>query len=165
MKLEKSSSGSSSSTSKLPLRTSNKESETGSVSSASTRSNKQEAESSGDEDSYNVERIKWLEEFGMKLPNESTNGTLQSRYKKAYKSFKKALKKNTPELLTTSLANIQRSRSAKKNAEPLDYQTDLNNNMNSQKDLSSTTSGSKNDLISFQDDYSYESQANSRRNL
>ena len=140
--------------------------ETTSVSSASTKSKQDVGEWSGDEgdESYTVERIKWLEEFGAKPDAaadtlSSSSGNKQGRYKKAYKSFKNVLKRNTPStaMITNGLANIQKSRTTKKNGELLpgdDYDLfgskDFNNNVNG------AAFKSNNDLILFQDDYSYD---------
>lgn len=143
--------------------------ETTSMSSASTTksSKHQEDETSGDEDSYSVQRIKWLEEYGQNRADGSSSShtNLQTRYKKAYKSFKNVIKRNTPSTLTNSLASI---RTGKKNEQLLD--TDVNNNstllsmnLNGRHgdDLDASYLGgdlAKKDLIVFQDDYSYDSQ-------
>lgn len=189
-KLEKSGSSSKmlSAGSKLLSR---EELETLSMSSTSTKS-KQEEETSDDEESYNVERIKWLEEFGSSAATRpdgmnpaATTGAAsgQSRYKKAYKSFKNVIKRNTPStsMITNGLATIQnKSRSAisgKKSSDNLvgslsdiNNNNILNNNNNNNKNgyllldqqdahhHQQFSNSSKNDLIFFQDDYSYESQ-------
>lgn len=153
-KLEKSGSSSSKMLAKLDF-------ETTSMSSASTTksSKHQEEETSGDEESYSVQRIKWLEEYGQNR-GEGSASSHTNRYKKAYKSFKNVIKRNTPSTLTNGLASI---RTGRKNDQLLD--TDVNNNstllsMNLDASASSYLGVelAKNDLIVFQDDYSYDSQ-------
>lgn len=146
--------------------------ETASVSSASTKSKQDVGEWSDDEgdESYTVERIKWLEEFGTKPDAadtlSSSSGNKQGRYKKAYKSFKNVLKRNTPStaMITNGLASIQKSRTSKKNGELLpgdDYDLfgakDFNNNtLTANNSKNGGAFKSNNDLILFQDDYSYD---------
>lgn len=139
------------------LKPTNKE-ETGSISGSSARSKLDGEDSDGEDDSYNIERIKWLEEFGSGL---GAVNNPENRYKKAYKSFKNALKKKP--LVANGLATIQRSLTKKSNSDLLTI--DQNNNLLSgYKDANTNIGVAKNDLILFQDEYGYDNQSKLNNN-
>lgn len=152
--------------------------ETDSISSNYSSASKKDGEDNSDEESYNVDRIKWLEEFGSKSGNANGSVNPQNRYKKAYQSFKLAIKRSKPStsVLTNGLATLQKSRAAansnRKNADFEFLDQNNNNLLDSYKDTGAIIGGNNKysklndsssnqlgtDLMVFQDDYSYDNE-------